>query len=229
MNFENNLSVKLKGVGDGFWVTLNPLAKEAKLKKDISQLFERLKHLAINAKVVIDIGDGVGYDELISNIGLFLKEKFDVGFVSQSPRKKSKPLKRIRQRDLSKEWAHHRSDVLMIRGRVRSGQKITTKKHIVIIGDINPGAEIYVGGDIIVMGKLMGQVYAGYPNNDKAIIIAIDFKPTQVQIGSFIARELNKNSSEIRAKFACVKKSIVVIQDYLKANPFKDIPWPEVI
>ena len=184
MTFENNLSVKLKGVGDGFWVTLNPLANEARLKKDIAKLFERLRHLAINAKVVIDIGDAVGYDDLITNIGLFLKEQFDVGCVSHTPisQKKIKPLKRIRQHDLSKEWAHHRSDVLMIRGRVRSGQKITTKKHIVVIGDVNPGAEIYVGGDIIIMGKFMGQAYAGYPDNNEAIIIAIDFNQLKYKL-----------------------------------------------
>lgn len=72
-------AVKLKGVGDGLWVTINPELPEETIYKEISALFERLKHLAINAKVVLDIGNVQGYDNLIGNIRLLLKSRFDVG------------------------------------------------------------------------------------------------------------------------------------------------------
>ncbi len=228
MTIEMQPPVKLKGVGDGFWVTLDPSVSEDKLKEEVTKLFERLKHLSINARVVLDTGDAKGCEHLIANIGAFLKNTFCVGVVTTPPAKRSVPLERIRQRDLSKGWTQHRSEVLMLKGRVRSGQKIKAKKHIVIIGNVNPGAEISAGGNIIVLGRLMGQVHAGYPENEEAIVLALDFRPTQIQIGGVVAAGIDENPDEV-TEFASVDKGRIIVQNYLKAEPFKNIPWPEVI
>ncbi len=228
MTIEMQPPVKLKGVGDGFWVTLDPSVSEDKLIKDVTRLFERLKHLTINARVVLDTGDARGCESLIANIGAFLKNTFYVGVVTTPPAKRSAPLERIRQRDLSKGWTQHKSEVLMLRGRVRSGQKIKAKKHIVIIGNVNPGAEISAGGNIIVMGRLMGQVHAGYPDNEESVVLALDFRPTQIQIGGVVAAGIDENSDAV-TEFASVDKGRIIVQDFLKAEPFGNIPWPEVI
>jgi len=45
---------------------------------------------------------------------------------------------------------------LLIRRTVRSGQVVRNAGTIVIIGDVNPGAEVIAEGDIIVWGKLRG-------------------------------------------------------------------------
>lgn len=228
INFDSTAPVKLKGVGDGFWIVLDPSVSEDVLKSEINKLFKKLKHLAVNSSVVIDVGGAKGRDDLVKQIGSYLKNTFDVAKVSQPSRKRSIPVERIRQRDLSMGWNHHRSDVLMLRGRVRSGQKIETKKHIIITGDVNPGSEISAGGDVIVLGKLSGKIHAGCPDNASAIIFALDFKPTQVKIGEIAAAGID---DEIKAKpeFACVENNGIVVKDYLKANPFRKMPWPEAI
>jgi len=228
MTIKKQPPVRLKGVGDGFWVTLDTSVPEDKLKKEVTMLFERLKHLTINARVVLDTGDAQGYGNLIANMEAYLKKTFDVGIVTTPPEKKSAPVERIRQRDLSRGWTHHRSEVLMLRGRVRSGQKIETKKHIVIIGNVNPGAEISAGGNIIVIGRLMGQVHAGCPDNEDSIVLALDFRPTQIQIGGVVAAGIDENP-QAGAEFACVDMGRIIVHDYLKTEPFGRIPWPEVI
>ncbi len=228
INFDTSVPVKLKGVGDGFWITLDPSHPEDVLKSEIDKLFKKLKHLAINASVVIDVGDAKGHDELIESITSHLKLNFEVAKVSNPPKKRSIPTERIRQRDLSKGWNHHRSDVLMLRGRVRSGQKIESKKHIIIAGDVNPGSEISAGGDVIVLGKLAGKVHAGCPDNEKAIIFALDFKPTQVKIGVIAAAGIDEEISA-KPEFACVEGDGIVVKDYMKSNPFRKMPWPEAI
>src|SRR5205823_7470786 len=48
------------------------------------------------------------------------------------------------------------ADTLFLRRTIRSGQAIHHPSNIVVIGDVNPGAEIVVGGDIIVWGVLRG-------------------------------------------------------------------------
>jgi septum site-determining protein MinC len=228
INFDSAAPVRLKGVGDGFWITLDPSHSEEVLKSEIEKVFKNLKHLAINASVVIDVGDAKGHDDLIFSIETYLKNRFEIAKVSRPPEKRSIPTERIRQRDLSKGWNHHRSDVLMLRGRVRSGQKIESRKHIVITGDVNPGSEICAGGDVLVLGRLAGKVQAGYPDDTSAIIFALEFKPTQVSIGTVAAAGIDE---EINAKpdYACVEGDGIVVKDYMTANPFRKMPWPEAI
>ncbi len=220
--------VKLKGVGDGFWITVDTQAPEEKIKEHLTLLFQRLRHLAINARVTLDMGGALGCDELVAHLSIFLKETFNVGLVTLPPEKRSIPVERIRQRDLSRGWKHHRSDVLMLRGRVRSGQKIESRKHIVIMGNVNPGAEILAGGHVIVLGQLRGRVHAGRPNDETATVVALEFRPTHVQIGGVASAGLDNKPHE-NAEIAVVEKGRIVVQSCLELNLFDALPWPEVM
>ena len=119
------------------WITIDPSHPESEIIAEIDRLLKKLKHLAINADVTLDIGDAGGQEELVERIKTHLESDFELGAISTSPKKRSIPTERRRQRDLSKSWNHHKSDVLMLRGRVRSGQKINARKHLVITGDVN--------------------------------------------------------------------------------------------
>jgi septum site-determining protein MinC len=228
INFEHVAPVTLKGVGKGFWITLDPTHSEEILISEIDKLLKKLKHLAVNADVVLDVGDARGHEDLIQRIKRHLEENFELGLVTTSPKKRSVPTERIRQRDLSRGWNQHRSDVLMLRGRVRSGQTINAKKHLVICGDVNPGAEIIAGGDVIVLGKLSGKVHAGYPNHEDAIVFALGFNPSHVKIGPVSAAG-SEGGGSICPEFASVEKNIIIVKDYMKASPFRRLPWPEAI
>ena len=74
------------------------------------------------------------------------------------------------------------------RGILRSGQKIEVDGSFVILGDVNPGAQIIAGGNVVILGSLKGTVYAGYPTDRNAIVAALNMEPMQIQIGDFIAR-----------------------------------------
>ncbi|MBU0994618.1 MAG: septum site-determining protein MinC [Proteobacteria bacterium] len=219
------LPVRLKGVGDSLRITLDPSQPFDLLQREIGKLFERLKHLAINARVIIDPGEQGDHETLIENIGSYLKETFSVGTVTGPPQKRSITEERMRTRDMEQSWEHHRSDVLILSGRVRSGQKVQAKKHLFILGDVNPGAEISAGGDIMVMGRLCGSVLAGQPSNEDAIVLALDFRPSLVQIGNLVAAGALATKGE-SAEFAHIDDGQVVVDNYLKANPFGKLPWP---
>ncbi len=221
------LPVKLKGVGDSLWVTLDPAQSEDILKTELHKLFGRLKHLAVNARVIIDPGEMQGNDNLVERLGHYLKETYDVGHVTGPPPKRSASQERKRRRDVSHSWQHRGSDVLMLAGRVRSGQKVSTKKHLVVLGDVNPGAEIIAGGDILVMGRLLGTALAGQPENEDAIILALEFRPTQIQIGGYVAAGINASALKA-AEYAYIDEGVVIVEEYLGANPFSRLQWPEV-
>lgn len=72
-------------------------------------------------------------------------------------------------------------------GTLRSGKSIHFPGHVVVIGDINPGAEVVAEGNIIVMGRVLGFIHAGSAGNDNAVIIANLLKPTQIRISTYIS------------------------------------------
>jgi septum site-determining protein MinC len=74
------------------------------------------------------------------------------------------------------------------RGTLRSGQFLESDTSVVIIGDVNPGAKVSAGGNVIILGSLKGTVSAGLGGDNNAFIVALDMAPVQVRIGDTIAR-----------------------------------------
>ena len=78
-------------------------------------------------------------------------------------------------------------EALYLRRTLRSGTRIRHHGHLVLLGDINPGAEVAASGDIMVWGMVRGMVHAGALGDDGAIICALGLTPTQLRIGSHYA------------------------------------------
>jgi septum site-determining protein MinC len=219
--------VRLKGVGDSLWVTIDPVLPAEELYAEIAKVFDRLKHLAINAKVVIDPGEYDDCDQLVENLGGFLKSKFQVSHVSKAQSKKSLHASPGEIENKSSDAVNiSQNDSLIIAGRVRSGQTIEARKHLVILGDLNPGAEAVAGGDILVMGSLQGKAAAGQPDNLNAIVMALEFKPTQIQIAGYVVAG-SPRMTGTSPEFAHIENGQIFVNDYMKANPFRKLSWPE--
>jgi len=58
--------------------------------------------------------------------------------------------------------------------------------HVVVLGDVNPGAEIVAGANVIVWAAPR-MVHAGAGGEDTAVVCALDLAPTQLRIGAHIA------------------------------------------
>jgi septum site-determining protein MinC len=76
---------------------------------------------------------------------------------------------------------------VLVHRTLRSGFSIQHQGHIVILGDVNPGAEIISSGNVIVWGHLRGMVHAGAEGDEHAIVCALDLSPTQLRIAGRIA------------------------------------------
>jgi septum site-determining protein MinC len=76
---------------------------------------------------------------------------------------------------------------VLIRRTLRSGYSLHHGGHVIVIGDVNPGAEIIAGGDIVVWGHLRGMVHAGAEGDEQAVVCALDLSPTQLRIADQIA------------------------------------------
>lgn len=105
---------------------------------------------------------------------------------------------------------------LLYEKSLRSGQNINFDGNVVILGDVNPGAEIVAGGHILVMGALRGVVHAGAAGDEDATVTALIFAPTQVRIASHITRppDGGEDLSGKPPEIARIRRDNVVIEDY---------------
>lgn len=78
------------------------------------------------------------------------------------------------------------SETKYIKTSLRSGQREEYTGSLVILGDVNSGAEVIAGGNIVVVGTLRGRAHAGANGNKKAIISANTVEPTQVRISNML-------------------------------------------
>ena len=85
------------------------------------------------------------------------------------------------------------SETKFYKGSIRSGQKMEFEGSIVIIGDVNDGAEVIAEDNIAVLGNLRGMAHAGAKGNEKAIIAASIINSPQIRIASRILERDRKD------------------------------------
>lgn len=78
------------------------------------------------------------------------------------------------------------SETKFHRGSLRSGQKIEFEGSLVILGDVNNGAEVIAGENIVVLGILRGLAHAGAKGNKNALIAATSIEAPQLRIANII-------------------------------------------
>jgi septum site-determining protein MinC len=71
---------------------------------------------------------------------------------------------------------------LFVQRTVRSGTRIEYPGSIVVLGDVNPGAEIVAEGSVIVWGHLRGAVHAGAGGNRDVSVCALGMAPMRLEI-----------------------------------------------
>jgi septum site-determining protein MinC len=98
---------------------------------------------------------------------------------------------------------------------VRSGEKVAADGHVIIVGDVNPGAEVIAGYNIFVWGALRGSAYAGVPDHEEAIIAALHFAPIQLRIAGHIARPPEARPSTSGApELARIDQNAIVVETW---------------
>jgi septum site-determining protein MinC len=75
---------------------------------------------------------------------------------------------------------------VLVRRTMRSGFKVAYQGHVIIFGDVNPGAEIIASGSIIVWGSCRGTVHAGANGDEACVVCALDLSPMQLRIAAKI-------------------------------------------
>lgn len=196
------LSVEIKGIREGLLVTLGE-GEWADLRLSLLHQVHEKGEFFRGARLTLDVGnhplpaadlsrlrDDLSGEEVIlwavlSNSPLTEQNARMLGLATQLSRPKPEP----REMRLPETTVQGQDGdrAILLRRTLRSGFKLEFPGHVTIVGDVNPGAEIVAGGDVVVWGHLRGVVHAGAEGDEHAVICALDLSPTQLRIAGQIA------------------------------------------
>lgn len=100
----------------------------------------------------------------------------------------------------------------LVVGPVRSGVILEHEGHLLVFGDVNPGAEIRATGNIVVLGRLRGTAHAGI-GQELGFILALHLQPQQLRIGRRVARSGDDASTTV-AEIAYLTDDAIVVERY---------------
>lgn len=213
---KENTVIQIKGLRDGLLVALDDAPWETQRAALIAQVdgqpaFFQGARLALDvASQILHVNDLVDLRDQLSERGIFLWAVLSespttestaqlLGLATRISKPRPEESRQYSVEDLGEETA------LFLNRTLRSGTRIEFAGHVVVLGDVNPGAEIIAEGNVMVWGRLRGTVHAGSKGNRKAVICALDLSATQLRIAEE-ASALLKPGSNPRPEIARINK-----------------------
>ncbi len=185
--------MQIKGIKDGLLVTLGE-GEWADLESALLAHVEEKASFFKGARVAIDVGNHIlraaelgALRDRLSNQGISLWAVISNSPVTEQTAQvlglatrisTPRPERTIRPMDTNLAG----ESAIFVQRTLRSGFKVSHHGHIIILGDVNPGAEVIAGGSVVVWGRLRGAVHAGAEGDENAVVCALDMEPTQLRI-----------------------------------------------
>ncbi|MDI3534237.1 MAG: septum site-determining protein MinC [Thermosediminibacterales bacterium] len=180
-----NGAVVVKGSKEGLTILIEEKYDFSIIKKRLDEKFSSAKEFFSGARVIVDLSKRKPNQYEEREIKHLINKKYGMKLVKVI---NNLGEQMIEQETDSKASKSSSDRTLIIKRTLRSGQGAKFDGNLVIIGDVNPGAEVVASEDIIVMGNLRGVAHAGALGNEKAIVAAYRLLPTQLRIADKISR-----------------------------------------
>lgn len=213
-NIQGSDNIVFKGYRSGLMLIIPETGPFEAHLGELEQHLEKAHHFFDGAKVSLQLGNReLTPEQRAALIRLFQKK----GLVLRTSADRSGLLKRLPGRRTQRQ-RESLIPTVTLNKTLRSGQRIEFEGNVLVLGDVNPGAEVIASGDIIVLGKLRGTAHAGAAGNQAAYIFAFQIHPVQLRIAGVIAREPEKTKRnraiEIHPEIARIKGEQIVVEDF---------------
>lgn len=189
-------AVVIKGTTYGFSVYVDEQADFVTVCEQVKEKFKESAKFFGAAKMAISFEGKQLTDEEQRVLLNLISENSDVQIVCVI--EKNGETEELHRRSLEERMQEQHLQELdssngqFYKGNLRSGQVLETETSIIIVGDVNQGATVTSKGNIIVLGALLGNVYAGAGGNENAFVLALELDPVQIRIADTIARAPDK-------------------------------------
>ena len=112
-------------------------------------------------------------------------------------------------------------DGQFFKGTLKNNEVIETDNSIIILGDVYPGSAVISAKNIIVLGGLYGEAYAGGNGMEGAFVAALEMEPERIIIGDFKYKTGTRQSKwsirpKVQPKIACVKNNRIAFEPLTK-------------
>ncbi len=193
--------IQLKGVRDGVKVVVSSTARMPEMVSELEEKLSQTKELfQIKTEMTVYVeGAALTHSDKVALQKSIFKILGDNVLVVYEQKKTV----------INPETVFHM-------GTLRSGQNITSDGHLIIKGDVNPGAEITAAGNVVVLGALKGIVHAGSEGNRDAIVAAMQLNPMQIRIADIITRSPDDMQEAPEPEFAYIKDDRIYIDVLIK-------------
>ena len=222
-------NVAIKGTRNGLLLTLEPETPFGELLKALSARLAEAPNFFHGASLAVDTSrralhtsERTQLEDLLAYYHVSVTPLEQIAALQEKERGGSSPLSSVsamanesvqNQRD-----PRESEDTLFLRRTVRSGQAIHHSSNVVVLGDVNPGAEIVAGGDIIVWGVLRGMVHAGYPDNEQALVCSLHLAPVQLRIAHLLSRPPEGLEVQPRPEVASIRQGQIVVETWVNGR-----------
>lgn len=177
---------------DEILIKINDNASQEEIVSELLLKIVELKKLYQDEKTPIRVTGKILKNSELEEIKDIIKNEIDVEIRFDTPTTLGlHSITRSYKKDVGT------SETTFHKGSLRSGQRIEVEGSIVIIGDVNSGAEVIAGDNVIVIGTLRGLAHAGAKGNKEAIIAVSTLDAVQLRISN-IVREIDREEEEIR-------------------------------
>lgn len=218
-------TVEIKGIREGLLVTLGE-GPWSNVQDALMQEVDQQASFLEGAKLILDVENHILNAAALSKLRDLLSEKgMNLWAVlSNSPTTEitaqtlglATKIHQTASEDGSSLIEHpdwNGNEAILIKQTLRSGRRIEFIGHVTVVGDVNPGAEVISGGDVVVWGKLRGLVHAGAEGDESAVVCALNLAPTQLRIASKISVP-PKDREEIKPEIASIRDGQVIAESW---------------
>lgn len=107
------------------------------------------------------------------------------------------------------------------KGSLKNKEVLEIESSIIILGDVYPGSAVISARNIIVLGGLYGEAYAGGNGQEGAFVAALEMEPEKIKIGDFKYKQTTKQPKwsikpKVHPKIACVKNNRIQLESFTK-------------
>ena len=210
----NKNSVIFKGIPDGIIIILDENIPFYDLKEIFSKKLIQAKDFFEDANISITFkGRILSENEEIELLQIISNETgIKISFLNNNQKKLENEKEDIIEQPKIYSLIANNNQTYYHKGSLRSGQRIDFNGSIVVIGDVNPGAQILAEGNVIILGKLKGFVHAGCKGAEGCFIAALNMKPTQLIIKESIIVFPEDLETERGAEYVYIKDGEIFVE-----------------
>lgn len=214
-------AVIIKSFPNGIALHLNTDLPFEKLLEEIGYKFSEARNFFGSASLAMSIEGRKVTDAEEIMILETIRENSDLRIMCLVKREEEADQQYVKALAQTEQRAANEENGQFYRGNLKNRDVLETDNSVIMLGDVYPGSAIISAKNIIILGGLYGEAYAGGNGREGAFVAALEMKPERIKIGDFKYKPNSKQTRKILQpkvlpKIAYVKNDRIILDTLTK-------------